>query len=85
LTEKYTLERVYKVFDNESGAMIKISPDVDGLGLIELDGGDDYGRLTLPPELAGIVGHAILHCCDDVEFFQKRIEEKLTNKEKTDV
>lgn len=78
---KYTLEREYKVYDDVNGAKLVVKPDGDGLGLIEIDGGDDYGRLVLSSELAGIVAHAILHCVEDMEFLQKKVEAKLKKEE----
>jgi len=55
----YTIEVVRLVLDNEHGRSITVQRDRDGLGLLELDGGDEYGRLILPPQMAVHLADAI--------------------------
>ena len=58
--KQYEIEVERKVFDNENGAHIKVGPDRDGLGLIQIEGGDDFGKgLILAPELALVLAEAI--------------------------
>ena len=48
----YTTETHFKIFNDSSGAALRVGPDADGLGLVEIDGKDDFGRIVLPPEMA---------------------------------
>lgn len=48
------------------GTLIKIGPDGDGLGLVEVDGGDDYGRIIMQPELAMLVAEAIRKTAEEM-------------------
>lgn len=73
----YTLEREYKIYNDKNGARLRIGPDLDGLGLIEIDGGNDYGRLIVPEDVAGYLAHAILMALEDLKGFQAGIDEKL--------
>lgn len=59
---KYETDVIRRVHDNGTGRNIEVKPDGDGLGLVEIDGGDDYGRITLPPEMALMVADAIGKC-----------------------
>lgn len=58
----YETDVVRIVHDNEHGTNIKIKPDSDGLGLVEVDGGADYGRVVVAPALALHVAAAIRAC-----------------------
>ena len=55
----YTIEVERKVFDNENGTHIKVRPSRNGLGLVEIDGGDEYGRIVVPPAHALLLADAI--------------------------
>lgn len=55
----YEIEVVRKVFDNDCGTHIKVCPDLDGIGLVEIDGGEDYGRIVLAPAHALVLAEAI--------------------------
>lgn len=56
----FEIETVRKVFDNENGEHIVVGPDVDGLGLLTIDGKDHYGgRLSMSPEMAIVLAEAI--------------------------
>ena len=44
----------------EDGAELKVRPDGDGLGLIEVDGGDHFGRLVVTPEAAVALAPALV-------------------------
>lgn len=48
----YTTETHFKIFDDANGQALRVGPDADGLGLVAIEGGSDYGRLVLPPEMA---------------------------------
>lgn len=39
---------------------LKVRPDCDGLGLIEVDGGDHFGRLVVTPEAAVALAPALV-------------------------
>lgn len=63
----YEIETFRKVFDNENGASIKIGPDTDGLGLIEIDGGEDFGRgVRVSPEMALVLAEAIKRAAQEM-------------------
>ena len=61
MDERYEVETMRKVFDNELGAHIKVGPDADGLKLVEIEGGEDFGcgRITLDPRMALVLAGAI--------------------------
>ena len=63
----YEIEVVRKVYDNHVGKCIEVGPDKDGLGLVEVDGGDDWGRLVLPSQHAALLAKAIADCAADME------------------
>lgn len=48
-----------RVWDNDNGTKIVIKPDCDALGLVEVDGGNDYGRLVMDPQMALQVAEAL--------------------------
>ena len=49
-----------RVFDNEHGVHIKVGPDGAGLGLLEIDGGRDFGGpIRLVPGMALVLAQAI--------------------------
>lgn len=58
----YEIEVVRKVFDNEIGKSIDVGPDKDGLGCIEIDGGEEWGRIVIPPKHAIFLAKAINDC-----------------------
>lgn len=57
--ERFETDVTRRVWDNENGTKIVIKPDADGLGLVEVDGGDDYGRLVMDPKMAIQVAEAL--------------------------
>jgi hypothetical protein len=59
----YEIEVTRKVFDNDLGAHVRVQPDVDGLGLVEIDGLEEYGgRICAAPQLAMHLARAIEAC-----------------------
>ena len=63
-TSPYTTEIYYKVWDNENQQFIQVAPDAAGFGCIEvayIKGSivDRTERITIPPEMALLVGEAI--------------------------
>jgi len=65
-TPEFEIEVVRKVFDNEHGSHIKVGPDLDGLGLVEIDGGKDYGRIVVPPKHAIWLAKAITATAEEM-------------------
>lgn len=56
----YTIEVTRKVFDDDLGASIEVRPDQDGLGLVNIIGGEDFGGdICLCPEMAILLADAI--------------------------
>lgn len=62
----YVTEVMRKVWDNEICKFIDVGPDKDGLGTLEIDGGDEYGRICLTPQHAVYLAKAILDCAADM-------------------
>lgn len=58
----YEIEVMRKVFDNAIGKSIDVGPDKDGLGCLEIDGGEEYGRLVLQPQHALFLAKDITVC-----------------------
>lgn len=54
------------VHDNENGWNVKVLPDRDGLGLLEIEGGDEFGRLMLPANMAVHVAKAVHDCAREL-------------------
>ena len=44
----------------KDGAKLKVSPDGAGLGLIQVEGGDYFGRLVVTPEAALALAPALV-------------------------
>ena len=63
----YGIEVVRHVYDEGRGHKLTVGPDKDGLGLVEIDGGDEYGRLVLPPGHAKYLANAIAKCAAEME------------------
>jgi len=64
MNQKYTLERVIKVWDNEFGCHIYVGPDADGLGCAEIRYVDENNnisdRIAIPSEMMLKVAEAII-------------------------
>jgi hypothetical protein len=63
----YTTEIHFKIYDDGNGAALRVGPDADGLDLVEVEGGHDYGRLVLPPEMARRLASVLVQVADSVE------------------
>lgn len=63
----YTLEVHRKVYDDASGWCITVKPDADALDLIEMDGGDEYGRIVFPPQMALMLADALIQTAAEIE------------------
>lgn len=62
----YVTEVMRTVWDNEIGKNINVGPDHDGLGILEIDGGEEYVRICLTPQHAVHLAKAILDCAADM-------------------
>ena len=62
----YEVETLRRVYDNDIGKHIEVRPDGDGLGLLEIDGKDEYGRLVLSAEHAIVLAKAIHDCATEM-------------------
>ncbi len=56
---RFEMETHFVVYDNDNGQKVIIRPDSDGLGLVEVDGGVDFGRMVFPAEIATRVAMAL--------------------------
>jgi hypothetical protein len=63
----YGIEVVRHVYDEEHGHKLTVGPDCDGLGLLEIDGGDEYGRLVFSPGHAKYLANAIAKCAAEMD------------------
>ncbi len=61
----YETDVVRVIHNNKSGASITVRPDRDGLGMVEVDGGDDFGRLCLQPHMAKLLADAMDLCAQE--------------------
>jgi hypothetical protein len=61
--EKYTLEKFTQIYDNETGCCIKIGPDAEGYGLVEIKQcnpqGQEEAMVTLTQEEARLLCRAL--------------------------
>lgn len=62
--DKFTVEKVMKIWDDKVGEYLQIGPDGDGLGLLDLQYVDVTGkinsRIVLPREMLLVVARVIL-------------------------
>lgn len=63
----YTTEAHFKIFDDDNGHALRVGPDSDGLGLVEIDGGSDFGRLIIPAEMARQLAGVLCGVADSAE------------------
>jgi hypothetical protein len=66
MSEQFETNVIRKIYDNDDGTSITVRPDTDGLGLVEVDGGDDYGRVVMVPALAVKVAEAMKACALEI-------------------
>jgi hypothetical protein len=66
---KYTVERVIKIWDDQSGEHLYVGPDADGFKCVELRNVDSEGkiihRFMMIPEEAVLAAEAILELYGD--------------------
>jgi hypothetical protein len=62
----YETDIVHVVWNNKLGSKITVSPDGDGLGLIEVRHSDHEESLVMTPEEARLVAEAMLACAEDI-------------------
>lgn len=59
----FSLEAVYQIWDDKHGSRIEVSPDKDGLDMVEVRFVDDAGQvgasIVMQPEQAALVARAI--------------------------
>jgi len=65
--EKYSVETVYRIYNDKSGEYIEVGPDADGIDLVEVrcytDDGKVGNRIMGTPLEMKLVAEAILKCC----------------------
>lgn len=66
MKEIYETEVHRRVFHNRQGWHIKVGPDADGLGLVEVDGRSDAGRIVITTEMACLVADAMRQCAEEL-------------------
>jgi hypothetical protein len=60
----YELSVGYTIYDNENGEIIKVEPDPDDLGCVQIT--DDETHILIPPEMALLVSQALERCARDI-------------------
>lgn len=64
---KFETNVIRNIYDNEIGYHITVRPDVDGLGLVEIDGREEFGgKIIIQPEMAKELASAILACAAEI-------------------
>ncbi|MDQ0303815.1 hypothetical protein [Ancylobacter polymorphus] len=67
MTAKFEINIIRNLYDNEGGHHMTIRPDVDGLGLVEIDGKGDFGgTICIQPEMALVLADAIRACAEEM-------------------
>lgn len=61
----YELSVGYTIHDNENGEIIKVEPDIDNLGCVQITGYDET-HILIPPEMALLVSQALERCARDI-------------------
>lgn len=71
---KYSIEKRYEVWDDDEGIFLRIGPDSDGLGMIEVKCGNKasdefYGKIDFRVEAqhARLLAQALIAAADDLE------------------
>lgn len=68
IVKQYEIETTRRVYDNTNGGYISIGPDSDGLGLLEIKGGDEFGgTLIVCADMAKKLAEAIALAAYDLE------------------
>lgn len=62
----YSLERIWRVYDDDDGSYIEIGPDADSLGLVVIRAvGSDGKKVTeilIAPEMVRLISRALREC-----------------------
>lgn len=74
MNENFTLETLYRVYNDYDGSYIQINEDPDGLGLVvvkytgnPIEGLPDIELPTMPTKKARLLAKAINNLCDILE------------------
>lgn len=63
---KYSLERIWRVYDDDDGSYIEVGPDADSLGLVVIRAvGSDGKKVTeilIAPEMVRLISSALREC-----------------------
>lgn len=67
MVAKFETNVIRNIYDNENGHHMTVRPDVDGLGLVEINGREEFGgRIAIQPEMAKELARAILACAAEI-------------------
>ena len=67
---KYSVEKLYEIWNDGSGLKIEVGPDRDNLGFVEIryvENKKVLDRIVMPLEMAKLVANAILSAVSDME------------------
>jgi len=68
----FTTELSLRVYDDKDGEFIQVSPDRDGLDLVRIFCNENKAEFVMLPEMARLVGKALIRVADDIESTQKK-------------
>lgn len=69
MADRFEMNTLKRIYDNQNGTYIEVSEDGDALGLVELkyvEDGETRDRLAFTVESASLVAAAILEIAEDV-------------------
>lgn len=74
MERKTTLQKYYKIWDDEEGVVLTVGPDSNTGRWVEIFTDDKLSReyygqlnLVLPPDVARVLGHVLLMAAKDAE------------------
>ena len=68
--EKFTVEKFYRVYDDETGAYIQVRPDPDALGMVTVQEVNSDDKVVVAVNIlrgqAALVARAIIECEEEI-------------------
>jgi hypothetical protein len=79
MAKGYTIESIKRVYDDDCGEYVQVSPDADGLNCVEIRQynskgnicGDGQARITMAPAMAEKLAEALQAYLDDLKKEQE--------------
>lgn len=67
MTNTYGITVIRHVYCDLNNTKIKVGPHPEGIGFLEIDGGEEYGNLIVSPQHAKVLAKAIIKCAEEME------------------